>query len=212
MPTLLRAGRAGTVPAAPQSSTRSIRGSLGVVVLLALGSRALVVLISVFSVALAEPETISPYATGKPLMAWDSVHYHTITVQGYPDTQSPLIAFFPFYPLLARSLTAFVPADIALLAVSNGATVLAALFIFLWASAFAEPRTAVLCTALTLAYPPALFCSAAYTEGLFLLLTALTLWLLHRQSIWSAASLSGFTTGLRPTGVALAAVVLWYGL
>jgi hypothetical protein len=187
---------------------RPLCSPLALVLLLAVCTRAAVLATGYVSVTVADPEAFSAYATGKAMIAWDSVHYRTLVTEGYPERPSPLIAFFPLYPLLARPFTAVASPEFALLAVANVCTVVAAVFVFLWARTATDPRTALLCTALTLAYPPAMFCSAAYTEGLFLLLTALTLWLSQRQAAWPAGVVSGLATAVRPTGVALAAVVL----
>src|SRR5262245_19735663 len=137
--------------------------------ILALASRASVILAATVSVLLAEPGAISSYSGGIPLIAWDAVYYRTISLHGYPSQLSPYVAFFPAYPLLCRPLGLVLGSPLALLVVSNLASILASVLVYCWARKFLEERSALICVALLLAYPPAVFLSAGYTEGLFLL-------------------------------------------
>lgn len=147
-----------------------------------------------------------------PMFAWDSFHYRDVVVRGYPKPDSgvpPDIAFFPLYPLAAKALGFRSPA-LALLVVANLASLAGLVLFYLWAyraQGAAAARGGVL---LALAYPPALFLSAAYTEGMFFLLFAATCWLLQKGKVLPAACCSALASATRPTGVAIAAlVVLW---
>src|SRR5579862_3116218 len=147
-----------------------------------------------------------------PMFAWDSFHYRDVMVRGYPKPDSGVpsdIAFFPLYPLTAKAL-GFLGPEVALLLIANLASLAGLVLFYLWAyraQGAAAARGALL---LALAYPPAFFLSSAYTEGFFLLFFAATCWLLQRGKLLPAAGSSALATATRPTGAAIAAlVVLW---
>lgn len=176
--------------------------------------RVLVILTALWSVSGAEPPERAPWWSDVPLVRWDSAYYVEIVREGYrADPDIPhTVAFFPLYPLSARLLTPWLRPDAALVVVSNLAAVLGAVFIYLWARSLAGPRAALGATLLAASYPPAMFLSAGYTEGLFFLEVAAALWLLARGQDLSAACVSGLATATRPTGLALAAVVWTWAL
>ena len=45
-------------------------------------------------------DVLTSYAT-----AWDTRHYTNIALNGYPDAEDPIWAFFPMYPILLRTIT-----------------------------------------------------------------------------------------------------------
>ena len=178
---------------------------------LVLAIRALVFAAGVVSVWLAHEGVIEPlYASGFPLVAWDSLYYREILIDGYPPAPSPLLAFFPAYPLAARLLTPALTPEVALLAVANACTLAGLAMAYVWGRAFVSPDVALAGTLLTAVYPPAAFLSAAYTDGPFLLLVAVTFFAMARQAWLGAALACGLATACRPTGLALA-VVVWLG-
>jgi hypothetical protein len=150
-------------------------------------------------------------AQGVPMFAWDSLHYREIVVRGYPSAVGEKIperiAFFPLYPLLAKGL-AFLNPETALLIVANVASILGFLWFYLWAYRAQGQQTARWAVLVALAYPPAMFLSAAYTEAVFFLLTALTFWFLQKENMLSAAVSSGLACASRPTGLALSVIVV----
>jgi len=145
-----------------------------------------------------------------PLVRWDSAFYRCILRDGYPPGPPvpPTVEFFPVYPLLARPLALVVQRDVALVAVSNLAALIGAGFVYAWARRLTDRRTGFWCVMLASAYPAAMFLSAGYTEGLFFLEVATALWLLARGRPLPAACVSAVATATRPTGLALAAVIL----
>ncbi|NIL99014.1 MAG: hypothetical protein GTO62_18400, partial [Planctomycetales bacterium] len=145
-----------------------------------------------------------------PLARWDSGHYREILVSGYrPGTPvSPTAAFLPLYPLIARPVAYWLGPDGALVAVSNVAALIGAFFLYAWSKSYTDPPTGFWCVILATAYPPAMFLSAGYSDGLFFLEVAMALWLLQRRRVLLAGCVSGLATGTRPTGLALAVVVL----
>jgi len=56
----------------------------------------------------------------------------------------------------------------------------------------------------------AVFFSAALTEAPFFMMVSIALWLLQRERYWPAAIVAAVATALRPTGVALAALIPIY--
>lgn len=176
-----------------------------------LAVRALVFAAGVVSLWLANEGAIDPvYASGVPLVAWDSLHYREILVTGYGPAPSAALAFFPLYPLAARLLTPPLTPEVALLAVANACTLAGLTVAYVWARVFVSADVARAGTLLTAVYPPAAFLSAAYTEGPFLLLVAVTFFAMARRAWLGAALACGVATACRPTGAALAAVV-WLG-
>ncbi|MFN8373016.1 MAG: mannosyltransferase family protein [Anaerolineae bacterium] len=132
---------------------------------------------------------------------WDAIHYVDIAVgRGYwyvPDSVSS-IAFFPAYPMLLRALALVIPdATAAGMLISNVTFFLALIVIYLLAQPYlkaADSQRAVFYLAL---FPASLFFSAAYSESLFLLFSALT-WYAARRGAntrdwrwWLIAGLSG---------------------
>ena len=69
--------------------------------------RTLVLAAGALSLWLAAGDAVDPiYATGVPLVAWDSFYYREILVHGYPPAPGAVVAFFPAFPLAARPLLA----------------------------------------------------------------------------------------------------------
>ena len=177
---------------------------------------AVIVLVKVFHFAIAfralhagvdDPH----FATGQPLVAWDSVHYLEIMNHGYPDRVGDdfpeTIGFFPLLPLLTRPLAAFMDGPAAMLIVCNVASIAGVLFFFHWCRRTVGPCKAFLACMLLLSYPPAMFFSAAYTEPLFCATTAAALYFADCRRPWLAALAAGLGSATRPTGVAVSFVI-----
>lgn len=157
-----------------------------------------------------------------PTARWDAGHYHAILQNGYPPpladglpapAHRDTVAFFPGYSLAARPLAHFMSVDAALVALTHGASFLAAVFLYLWARRRYDGRIAFWCVVLWSVYPPAMFFSTGYADGLLVFLVALALWLLEHERPWAAALTGAFATATRPTGLCLAAIiVLWTAL
>lgn len=142
---------------------------------------------------------------------WDGVWYSEIAAQGYGGYAPASTAFFPLYPLLMRSFAELSggPPSLGTLSVWGVLISLLALpFAFYFIYRIAEDgwgtRTAQ-GTVLTLAFfPTAFFLNAAYTESLFLALSAASLWAARvRKNLLLACALAAFASATRNVGVFL---------
>ena len=154
------------------------------------------------------PDRVGFWAT---FTNWDSHWYASVARDGYDYDPSRMssIAFFPAYPLLGRALAwvTGLPHGLALTILSN---------LFLWATLvllldytrrrFPEGSPDLPAyTALALALcPVGFFFRVAYTESMFIFLTILTLYGIHRRwPVLALALIVGLATATRPTGIAL---------
>ena len=150
----------------------------------------------------------APWWSPVPLVRWDSGHYGGIMMNGYPPEITDTVAFFPGYSLFARPFALVFSADVALIVASHVAALIGILFFYDWARRCTDARTAFWAVTLLSCYPPAMFFSAGYADAFFVACVAVALWLLNRRQLLLAACASAVATATRPTGVALAAVVL----
>jgi len=144
-----------------------------------------------------------------PWQRWDVEWHLRILTEGY-QAGNGTDAFHPLYPWLAYPLTRLgVDPLLALMVVSNLAT-LAFLFLFVrmveWEAGPAQAQTA---SQWLLFFPLTFILFAPYNEGLFLLLSALTL-LCARQRKWWWAGISGALAVLtRQQGILLVFPFIW---
>jgi hypothetical protein len=200
------------LPFLPAREARTIVGiwaswSVGVVVLA--------------SVAMALPATTSnpwiAWAQAPPLARWDAVWYRSIAVRGYqydPAVPQNNVGFYPLYALAAGAVShvlhaPLLPTGIALSLLFLGAALL------LVGDLFAEwggPGVAPLGVAAILLYPTAFFLAAFYSESLFLLCAAASLWGARRRR-WLVSGLGAFAACLaRFNGFLLVPALLWSAL
>ena len=143
---------------------------------------------------------------------WDGEHYVALAASGYlqpPGNGSP--AFFPFYPLLIRSFAELFGGPVSREALSAWGPIVSllalpfALFFVYRIAKNGWGERAARATVLTLAlFPTSFFMNAAYTESLFLALTAGSLWALRvRRHLLLACLLAGLATATRNVGVFL---------
>lgn len=142
-----------------------------------------------------------------PAIRWDGIWYLQIARSGY---RNPLAAaFYPLYPLavhVASWLTGSLP--VAALVVSLAAMLAGLVAVHRLTELELGPRCAKATVRLMAFGPMAVFLSAAYTESLFLALSAGTLYC-SRRGRWAYAGLLGGLAALtRVTGVALLLPVL----
>jgi hypothetical protein len=149
---------------------------------------------------------------------WDGEHYVTLALGGYlnpPDNVSP--AFFPLYPLLVRSFAELFGGPISMEALSVWAPLLSLLLLpfalyFIYQMALdgwghRVARGAVLALAF---FPTTFFLNAAYTESLFLALSAGSLWAVRvRKNLLLACVLAGLASATRNVGVFLLVPLLY---
>lgn len=158
-----------------------------------------------------------PSPEARPWLAWDGYYYLEILEHGYiaPPPGKPVshvAGFFPLYPLVARTLTPLMSPQAAMVLLSNVCAIIGFAFLYAWLRTIAPRRVALACVLLMCAYPGAVFFSAALTEGPFFMLVAVTVWLLGRRQWLAAAVVAGFASAVRPTGLAVSAVVPLYAL
>ena len=143
---------------------------------------------------------------------WDGEHYVALATGGYlnpPDNVSP--AFFPLYPLLMRSFADLFGGPISKEALSVWGPLLSLLFLpfalyFVYQIALDEfDERVAKGTVLTLAFfPTTFFLNAAYTESLFLALSAGALWAMRvRKDLLVACVLAALAGATRNVGVFL---------
>lgn len=206
-------------PAEPLAAPpRSTRAGPWLALLIFTATRALVLAVALLTPsgpdrpdAATWPDWWSPV----PLMRWDAGHYRLIAVDGYPPRITDTVAFFPAYSItarpaiwLARALTDWDGApDVALVVVAHLEAALAILLFYVWVARRTGQGTALLAVALLSAYPPAMFFSTGYPEGLFVLGIAAMLCAADRGRFGLAALATALCTAARPTGLAIAAVV-----
>lgn len=173
--------------------------------------RAAVFAAGVYSTRTAQDWQFTEHAPRHPWVAWDAYAYRHLMLHGYEPGKVPqTVAYFPLYPMLCRPLAGVFGPDQAMLGVANVCSILAFAALYLWGRAVAGAREAWWGGVLAAAYPASAFLCAAYTEGLFLLCTAVALWMMARGRVWVAAVASGLACAVRPTGIAVAAaLVVW---
>ncbi len=150
---------------------------------------------------------------------WDAGFYATIAIEGYDwqNERQPTadMAFMPVYPLLVRLASgingqscAFSPylstcATVGGVIVSNLALFGAIALTFDLASRRFNKGVGWRAAFLLMVSPISIFLSGVYTESVFLLLVALTFWLIERDRVGFALIPATFAALTRSVGVAL---------
>jgi hypothetical protein len=159
-----------------------------------------------------------PFGSMNAWSHWDGEHYVALAMGGYlhpPDNVSP--AFFPLYPLLMRSFAELFGGPISKEALSVWGPLLSLLFLpfalyFIYQIALDSFDEGVARgTVLALAFfPTTFFLNAAYTESLFLALSAGSLWAVRvRKDLLVACVLAAFAGATRTVGVFLIVPLLY---
>lgn len=176
--------------------------------------RLMVFAAGVGSVALADPAEFDlRFTSGQAWIAFDAMHYLRIARDGYPtDAIRPQIAFFPLLPMIVRAIQPMMAAEVALLALAQLTTLVGFGFFYVWCRQLTNHAIAMAACLLLATFPAAAFFSAGMTEGPFFCCVAAVLFLLQRGHLWPAAIVCGIATALRPTGVALALVVMIWSI
>ena len=147
---------------------------------------------------------------------WDTGWYLTIATEGYrydPNMRADFqqnIAFFPAFPMAVRYLSVvlgrqplWTGVGISIVSFFLALTY----FLRLARDLLKDEEKAVTAVTLLAMYPFAVFFSAAYTEGLFLLTLIGAVYHFHKNQLWRAA-FWGFACGLtRPNGALLSIVL-----
>jgi hypothetical protein len=148
--------------------------------------------------------------------AWDGVWYSRIAEKGYPAKSGnhKELAFFPGYPVLARTLaisTGLAP-NLSLLIVSHlclaGIYILIPFYVRSGPSAGTQNQEQWTLLALG-CFPTAFFFRMAYSESLFVFLLLISMYGMRRKwPVLIIAILVGYATACRAVGVALLPVLL----
>jgi hypothetical protein len=149
---------------------------------------------------------------------WDGEHYVTLAIGGYlhpPDNVAP--AFFPLYPLLMRSFAELFGGPISKAALSVWGPLISLLFLpfafyFIyhialegWGERVARGTVLILAF-----FPTTFFLNAAYTESLFLALSAGSMWAMRvRKDLLLACVLAGFAAATRNVGIFLVVPLMY---
>lgn len=147
---------------------------------------------------------------------WDAGWYHGIASEGYhydpqlTDQYQQNIAFFPAFPMAMRLLGPLLGRHLiwtGLLISLASFFVALVYFLRLARSELGDDAQAAAAVTLLAAYPFAVFFSAPYSEGLFLLTLVGAVYHFRRDELWRAAAW-GFVCGLtRPNGAFLSVVL-----
>lgn len=168
-----------------------------------LGAWAITRLIILAGFALAAPHGIVT-ALGN----WDGAWYKTIALHGYEfvaDGKAHNVAFFPLFPLISSVLTHVgIAWPLAGAIVNNVAFLAAALLLYTYVRRTFDIPTARWSAVVVCALPLSLFCSVAYSEGLFILSSVIALTCYRRNWFLGAGLAAAAASATRPLGVALA--------
>lgn len=139
------------------------------------------------------------YLLGSSIFPWanfDGEHYLSISIFGYKPLEQ---AFFPVYPLLISffslpfifdSFSALMVSTIVGLIISNGAFLLALIYLWKLIKLDYPQKIAFTTLSLLLVFPLSFYFGALYSESLFLLLSVLS-FLNARKGHWVIASFFG---------------------
>jgi Gpi18-like mannosyltransferase len=183
-----------------------------------IATRALFAFVGVLSVA-ALP--ISPWVTSawtKPIAGplfdafsrWDGFRYMAIAANGYPVSDPSSTAFFPLYPILARSLAVLTGSaqgpglEVAALIVSNVALLAAVAALIALCRLDFGAGVASRASWYLLLFPTSFFLSAIYAESLFLALSLGAMLCARRDRWLLAGALGGLAALTRPFGFVVA--------
>jgi hypothetical protein len=140
---------------------------------------------------------------------WDGGHYFVIAQRGYQNFTD--YAFFPLFPMLAKTGDIFLPGGLLLsgLIVSNLAFLLflAVFHRYLYTNYGREISANAIFTYLF--FPTTFFAVSYYTESLFLLLCALTFLFLNRKTLLFASLAVSAASLTRQIGIFLAIPVFY---
>lgn len=163
----------------------------------------------------ARPEGAQTFIV-QVLDSWDGNWYMEIVRGGYPKEIPPHItyfqvearaAFFPLYPMLVRLFDRVLPGSEVFAGIFVNALLglLAVLAVGWLAREVFGVKPAERTMILMALFPGSFVLSFAYSEGLLILLAALSLLFLYRRQWLLAGVVAALATATRPNGVAVAA-------
>ena len=142
---------------------------------------------------------------------WDGAWYSQIATEGYATHAPASTAFFPLYPLMVRSFAGVFGGPLSLGATSSWGMLvslavlpLALFFVYRIAEDGFGEQVARATTLALAFFPTAFFLNSAYTESLFLALSAGSLWACRvRKDLLLACVLAALAGATRNVGVFL---------
>jgi hypothetical protein len=149
-------------------------------------------------------------------LRWDSGWYVRIVTEGYRyivpnggECQSS-IAFYPLYPMLAKALMLLgLPMDVAMMLLSNGATILGVWGMYELACERTSKEVAPYAAAAVLLTPTSLFLTSGYAEGVLLCAGVWACVFFERRRIIPLALCIGAAVVSRSHGVILAGALVF---
>lgn len=147
-----------------------------------------------------------------PWLNFDGKNYLEIAISGY-ESNKVLAVFYPFYPILVRTLSFNLklnPIILGLLISYTSAFLGCILFHQLLKSQFSE-KIASRSVLLMLIFPASFYFFAFYTESLFLLLSILTFYFLKKNYFLLASLSVSLAAATRIVGIALIPVLIYEG-
>ena len=154
----------------------------------------------------------APHAGIAALGNWDGAWYGSVVERGYEygaDGAQHNVAFFPLLPLLSSSLVHVgVPWPIAGVVLNNAAFLIFLFVLFAYSRERLGGHGAKWAVLVACVLPLSLFCSAAYSEGLFMLTSCLALLAYQRGQYLNAGIAATAASATRPFGAALAVALV----
>lgn len=152
---------------------------------------------------LGAPTITKPFDYWLSWAQWDGGHFYNVAKSGYLLTTD--YAFFPLYPWFVKFSTVIFLGNTLLsgLLISNLSFLLFLVIFFKFTQKMYQSDVAYNSLITFLAFPTTFFAAAFYSEGLFLLLTILTFWLLYEKRVLLAAVAASFAATARLVGAAL---------
>lgn len=153
----------------------------------------------------------------KALSFWDSGWYRNIVDTGYfyePDNSQAInVAFYYVYPMLSRIVRNIlgISTDAALILTSNIATYVSLFLMYYLSKLINISKNAAFIGIILYAVNPfAIFLTAGYSEPIYVLISAITIILLIKKKIITAAFIGGLLSGVRSIGVFFTLILLIY--
>lgn len=156
-------------------------------------------------------ELLSPYGP-RLLTTWaqfDGVHYLTIILSGYKDTEL-IQAFFPLYPLIIKYLH-FLPLNTITLGITLSTVCLTASLMMLrpLLQRILPQVSANKIMLLILLFPTSFFFTSFYTESLFLFLLLVSFYAMEKKSFALAGIFGALASATRLTGLFIMPTLVW---
>ncbi len=137
---------------------------------------------------------------------FDGIHYLLIAKNGYSQYEQ---AFFPLFPLLIRYLTPLFGNELTSGIIISNLSLFAG--IFLLKDSLSLKKTCFICVVVfLLSYPTSFFFGVVYTEGLFFLLIASTLYFLKKKRYLISGLFAILASLTRLAGVFLAIPIFFH--